>query len=911
MKHIKIGGSDLEKVARVASKALQTAQAQQTGNAGSIFIPDGQTDADGKPLGTGTIVTGDGGGIRQWVNDTTVPGTPTGLSANSIDTTVTVAWDGTLDGAQPPADFQRIDVLAGGTVRGTLTTAGTLDIMGLTVGSTVTITAVAYDDAHDADGTPKPNQSPASQPVTVTVTGPSALKSDLDKLDATLKTLNDTTLPDLDKQQQQLQTDLAQAQTDLDTLNNTTLPAVRSDLAQAQTDIDTLNNTTLPAVKTDLAQAQTDIKGLTGDIQAAQNSADTANSDLTAYITATAKTLEDMQGQIDGSIQTYFNPEPPTTGNEPASKWTSDTTKANHLGDLYYDTVTGYCYRWQVYDQEYSWQRITDVDVTKALADAAKAQDTADGKRRVFVVATPTPPYDEGDLWVQGSAGDIKVCTTAKTDVQSYAAGDWTLASKYTDDTAARNAQSTADGKNTIIRSTTPPTSSTPKGKAGDLWFVYSGTTCTGLYASDGSAWVAQPLANTAIASLDAGKITTGYLSANRLAAGSISSGKIATGAVTADKIAALAVSSDKLSANAVTADKLAADSVSADKIAANAVSSDKIAANAVTAGKIAALAVSAGKIAANSISSSNLIAGCVSSDKLAANSVTAAKIATGAVSADKLAANSVTSGKIAAGSVGASQIIAGSIVADKIAAQAITADKLAANAVTAGKLAANAIDGKTITGATIKTMNGRVTISDTGITSTDSDGETVVSIPSDGTGITATGRFTAKDGDAKVLIEAYESPDKSSAGAYTDYSCNGASLIKFEVSEFPAYDSYNFYAQIGDLAYLGTGDKPGTVYAMYGGLEYKAIARGEYSGDVAAGNGVHITFTPYFFVKPTVTITEDYDGTVDVTARLFEPIIHGVDNAGFWVRLLRRDTHEWATDTQKMHFHWTATAIG
>lgn len=868
MKHIKIGGSDLEKVARVASKALRTAQAQQTGNTGSVFVPDGQKDADGKPLGTGTIVTGNGGGIRQWVNDTTVPGTPTGLSATSSDTAVTVAWDGTLDGAQPPADFQRIDILADGTVRGTLTAAGTIDIMGLTVGSTVAITAIAYDDAHDADGNPKPNQSPASQPVTVTVTGPSALQSDLDKLDATLKTLNDTTLPDLDKQQQQLQTDLAQAQKDLDTLNNTTLPSVKSDLAQAQTDIDTLNNATLPSVKTDLAQAQTDIKGLTGDIQAAQNSADTANSDLTAYITANAKTLEDMQGQIDGSIQTYFNPEPPTTGNEPASKWTSDTTKATHLGDLYYDTITGYCYRWQVYDQGYSWQRITDVDVTKALADAAKAQDTADGKRRVFV-ATPNPPYDGGDLWVQGSTGDIKVCTTAKTGYQSYADGDWTLASKYTDDTAARNAQSTADGKNTIIRSTTPPTSSTPKGKAGDLWFVYSGTTCTGLYASDGSAWVAQPLANTAIASLDAGKITTGYLSANRLAAGSISSGKIATGAVTADKIAANAVSSDKLSANAVTADKLAAGSVSAGKIAAGAVSSDKIAANAVTAGKIAANAVSAGKIAANSISSAQLIAGSVSSDKLAVDSVTAAKIATGAVSADKLAAN--------------------------------------------------AIDGKTITGATIKTTNGRVTISDTGITSTDSNGKTVVSIPSDGTGITATGSITSTTGQSTVTIDTFAGfpenvPEQAQMHAAVECQYYGTSVISFSTyGTTGGHGQPNYYAKIGNIIYYGTYNLPraSTIRAYYSGTEYSVYLHGEYNGDVPAGNGVHIQVSPHFYDKPGITITEDYDGIADVTARLFEPIVHGVDHAGFWVRLLRRDTHEWATDAQKMHFHWTATAIG
>jgi hypothetical protein len=926
MKHIKIGGSDLEKVARLASKALDTARSQQTSNAGSAFVPDGQTSEDGTPKGTGTI-TGAAGLVR-WVNDDTIPGTPTGLACTSVDTLVYVTWDGTLDGGVPD-DFSHIDVLVDGVSAGQLSRAGCVTVRGLTPGDTVTVTAVAYDDAHDRDGASTPNASPASDPLTVTVAHASALQSDLDALQkdldaarSSIKDLNDVTLPGVKDTQTQLEADLEQAQKTLDTLNGTTLPAMQgkldtlndvtipgvqsaqsqleTDMTQAQKTLDTLTGTTLPAVQSDVAQAQKDIKGLTGSVTTAQQTADTATSDLTAYIKATASQLDDMQSQIDGSIQTWFAPQPPDTGNEPASQWTTDALKANHLGDLYYDTDTGYCYRWQVSSQQYSWQRITDTDVTKALADAAQAQDTADGKRRVFT-STPTPPYDAGDLWAQGSTGDILVCSTAKTGAQSYAASDWTAAGKYTDDTAARAAQSTADGKNTITRSTNAPTTGSA-GRKGDLWCVYnSSSQCTALYVHSGSAWVSQPLANGAIANIDAGKITTGYLSASRIAAGSLSGGKLAANSVTASQIAAGAVGADELAANAVTA----------GKIAAGAVSASNIVSGTITATQLASGSVGTSQLAANSVSADKIAAGAVSSDKIAANSVTAAKIATGAVSADKLAANSVTSGKIAAGSVGASQIVAGSITSGKIAAQAITSDKLAANAVTAGKIAANAIDGKTITGATIKTTNGRVTISDTGITSTDSNGNTVVSIPSDGTGITATGRFIAKDGGAKVLIEAYETPNKSSVGAITDYSCNGASLIKFQVVEFPAYNSHNFYTKIGDLAYMGTGDEPGTVYAMYGGLEYKAIARGEYSGDVPAGNGVHITFTPHFFVKPTVTITEDYDGLSDVTARLFEPVIHGVDHAGFWVRLLRRDTHEWSTDTQRMHFHWTATAIG
>lgn len=175
------------------------------------------------------------------------------------------------------------------------------------------------------------------------------------------------------------------------------------------------------------------VEGKADDALAAAN----ANSEnLTNFINTTTNNLEDLQGQLDGSIMTHFYEYEPTNTNIPASEWTTTELKNNHLGDLFYDTITGYCYRWQVSNNTYSWNRITDVDVTKALADAAKAQDTADNKRRVFV-STPTPPYDVGDLWTQGSDGDIMCCKIAKTSSQSYATADWEKASKYTDDTKA------------------------------------------------------------------------------------------------------------------------------------------------------------------------------------------------------------------------------------------------------------------------------------------------------------------------------------------------------------------------------------------------------------------------------------------------------------------------------------------
>ena len=191
--------------------------------------------------------------------------------------------------------------------------------------------------------------------------------------------------------------------------------------------------------------------------EAAQATANQNAKDMATLITDFNADITNLQTQIDGSITTWFYEVAPADSNEPTVNWTTTDLKNIHLGDLYYNTITGYCYRWQVQNNEYSWNRITDTDVTKALADAKNAQDTADQKRRIFY-EQPTPPYDTGDLWSQGSGGDILRCETAKASGQTYSASDWVVASKYTDDTtanaakaAATTAQSTADKAQSAI----------------------------------------------------------------------------------------------------------------------------------------------------------------------------------------------------------------------------------------------------------------------------------------------------------------------------------------------------------------------------------------------------------------------------------------------------------------------------
>lgn len=165
-----------------------------------------------------------------------------------------------------------------------------------------------------------------------------------------------------------------------------------------------------------------------------------------------------IQKQIDGVIETWFYNGVPTLSNYPVSEWNTKALKIQHLGDLYYDNDTGTAYRFSKNDRgAYYWNTITDDAITKALAAAKTAQDTADGKRRVFT-AQPTAQqiYDVGDLWVNATYGtqysnDILRCITHKDAGAAFNIAHWTLASKYTDDTLANQVKEQVDNLSSTV----------------------------------------------------------------------------------------------------------------------------------------------------------------------------------------------------------------------------------------------------------------------------------------------------------------------------------------------------------------------------------------------------------------------------------------------------------------------------
>ncbi len=213
----------------------------------------------------------------------------------------------------------------------------------------------------------------------------------------------------------------------------------------------------------------------------------TDDSGLNTFISAVYDPkIAELQSQIDGQLETWFYDHEPSLQNEPAVNWTTNEQRKEHEGDLFFWKSTGYSYRFLQDGAVWKWQIVQDTDISKALAAAEKAQDTADHKRRVFVV-TPQPPYDIGDLWVQGETGDIMRCRVAKSDSSEYAVDDWEKASKYTDDTRAnevqkeletvnKDLQNQIDGKIETYNQATDPSAewTTAELKAkhtGDLWY--------------------------------------------------------------------------------------------------------------------------------------------------------------------------------------------------------------------------------------------------------------------------------------------------------------------------------------------------------------------------------------------------------------------------------------------------------
>lgn len=179
-----------------------------------------------------------------------------------------------------------------------------------------------------------------------------------------------------------------------------------------------------------LTDAKTYADGKASDAESA------ANSYTDGKISPVSEALGKIESQMDESFYVYHGETAatPTLDNLPASEWTDEATKAEHIGDFYVAS-DGFC--WQFRQDEnynYIWAEVNDRYLTAYVQAIAE-------KKRVFI-SRPTADavYDEGDLWVNATytddnvsyANDTLVCITAKKKGDAFSISHWQAASGVT-----------------------------------------------------------------------------------------------------------------------------------------------------------------------------------------------------------------------------------------------------------------------------------------------------------------------------------------------------------------------------------------------------------------------------------------------------------------------------------------------
>lgn len=154
--------------------------------------------------------------------------------------------------------------------------------------------------------------------------------------------------------------------------------------------------------------------------------------------------ISDINTQIDGKVETWYQT------NDPSTAWTTAALRTKHTGDMWYNSSTKLLKRYT----GSTWTTIEDKTALDAHDAASKAQDTADGKRTVFV-EQPKPPYEKGDLWTDGT--DLKRCNVARS-TGSYISSDWGPATSYDNTKTSIDGGLITSGTIQVVGGTKAPT---------------------------------------------------------------------------------------------------------------------------------------------------------------------------------------------------------------------------------------------------------------------------------------------------------------------------------------------------------------------------------------------------------------------------------------------------------------------
>ena len=517
--------------AGLAQLALSKAKKQQTRKSGSATWHNDN--------GTRTVIGPDAGtsGIAPWVGDTTPPGMPTGVSVDSAAGMILVSWDGTLQGGIP-ADFDHVQVLVDGVEAGQLRVRGTATLGPYEADSVHQVTARAWDDAHAEDGSPAPNGSGITEPVSVTVKSVVGADEIKDAQDKAQQAINQ-------------------------------IAGVKQTAASASQAAADAGKAAASATDT-ASQAKTIADGLSGSVgkamDTATSAADTAkqaSSSASTAVSQSAAASSKADAALARGVELVRNPAfDPAWGDLDGFGLSMGTSGAPAKPPLPYATYGALTQR----DYFSSWRFPLDRGRKYrfgfwCICDGKGREDLRIGWRYV----NPSTHWDEAVtvtqeeasswVWREAVVGtpdqwtDTDHSLSVWLNIAGYgdaATGWWITGLTVRDVTdsqdakdQARQAQTTADGKNRIIAAASEPSHG---GLAlGDLWMqLDKSSNVTGIQVWNGQAFTDYVL-----------------LAQEVLVAGSVGTICLADGAITADKVTASEALLEKLLVRKIKADEI------------------------------------------------------------------------------------------------------------------------------------------------------------------------------------------------------------------------------------------------------------------------------------------------------------------------------------------------------------------
>ena len=226
-------------------------------------------------------------------------------------------------------------------------------------------------------------------------------------------------------------------QSDINTINNS-ITGISSDITDINGDVSTLQGN-VTTINGNISNINSSINTLNGNVSTLTTNLNGLSVDFDDfYDNEYVQTIQDIQDQIDGVIEFWTGNDVPTLNNAPASSWTTEALKQEHIGDVYIvlsGSAQGANYRFVKDGSVWKWLEISDSQIGAVRELAQSAMDKANANESsVSTLNTEVNAVKQSIINLNSSVEDLRQTDVSlQADVDGISASYTTLSNHVYD----------------------------------------------------------------------------------------------------------------------------------------------------------------------------------------------------------------------------------------------------------------------------------------------------------------------------------------------------------------------------------------------------------------------------------------------------------------------------------------------